>query len=622
MSATVETPLDLPAAQRLLAERFGHTAFRPGQAEAIGATLAGRDAVVLMPTGSGKSLCYQLPAALAFAAGRGTTLVVSPLIALMNDQVDGLRQRGVAAAALHSGQDELGQRETIAHLLTGKLALLYVSPERSALAGFRRLLARARVAFLAIDEAHCISQWGHDFRPEYQTLGELRERLGVPTLALTATATGRVLDEIQRSLCLRAPVRVLGSFTRPNLRFAVRHLPREVARQQALLAALERAGLRGAGPGRAIVYCATRKKVEAVAALLKSHGYHAGHYHAGRTDLARERAQHAFELGRARVLVATNAFGMGIDQPDVRLIVHFHTPGSVEAYYQEAGRAGRDGLPADCLLFFGVADLVTQRFLNRKSARSAADPRREGLLAGIEAYARSDRCRQAFITRYFTGVDPGERCGCCDTCTGAAEPAPAWPTAEQRPVTCAPPSADEADVIVATVAALSRPAGKGALAKALRGSRARALRRFGLLESPGHGALAHHDERCLTEAIEALIREGRLERRGAKYPTVWLRGRPVRERRAADPDAPVPPTTRARRPSRSELWRALDAYRRRQARALGWKRYMVFNNQAIDEIAAQQPDSLWALGQVHGIGPSKLERFGADILALVRRHGA
>jgi len=576
--------------------------------------------LTLMPTGGGQSLCFQLPALAARARGGGTTIVVSPLIALMNDQVEGMRSVGVAASALHSAQDELEQREVVAHLLTGKLDLLYVSPERAALAGFRRLLQRAPPALLAIDEAHCISQWGHDFRPEYMRLGELRETLGIPTIALTATATPRVLQEIERSLGLRDPVVIRGDFARPNLRFSVHHLSRDAERIDATIAALDAAGFRGGSPGRAIIYCATRKKVESVAQALKAGGLRAGMYHAGRSDRARAQAAHAYEVRRTPILVATNAFGMGVDHPDVRVIVHFQTPGSLEAYYQEAGRAGRDGAPADCHLLFGVRDLVTQRLLNNKSGGSG---QRGNLLAGIEAYARCSTCRQQFICTYFTG-EQQPTCGNCDACSEPERIATAAEEAAERsrrrqPIESLPGSAHE--TIVAAVGALRRPVGKSALARALRGSRAKAVKRLGLLSIDQHGDLADFDEASITAAVEELIREGRLERRGQKYPTVWLAGRPVRpQKAAADPDAPPARTKPSRHAAKSSLARALDNYRRRTARSLRWKSYMVFSNAVITQLDTLRPDSTWALEEIRGMGPAKVERFGDDILDLIRRH--
>jgi ATP-dependent DNA helicase RecQ len=307
------------AGREILASVFGYEDFRPGQAEAVCAALAGRDVVVLQPTGSGKSLCYQVPAIVAGRRGQGVTIVVSPLIALMRDQVGALEARGARVAALHSQQDADSQRAAVVRFLRGELELLYVSPERAALESFRRMLGRTRIALFAVDEAHCVSQWGHDFRPEYMRLAELRSFASAPMIALTATATAPVLAEIESGLGLRDPVVVRAGFDRPNLAFAVRALRTHEARIAALVGEIEAAGLRDRrATGRAIVYCSTRKVTERVAGELRSAGVAAGHYHAGRTGLARERAQHAFEAGRTRVLVATNAFGMGIDLPDIR----------------------------------------------------------------------------------------------------------------------------------------------------------------------------------------------------------------------------------------------------------------------------------------------------------------
>ncbi len=410
--------------EEALRDVFGHAGFRGGQRDAVDAVLAARDAVVLLPTGGGKSLCYQVPAIVAARTGRGVTIVVSPLIALMDDQVTALRGRGVAAAAIHSHMDDDERRAVIGGMVRGELEIVYVSPERAALDSFRRIVGRARIALIAIDEAHCVSQWGHDFRPEYLRLHELRRVVpDVPVIALTATATPRVMDEIVGSLELVLPAIVRGDFARPNLAFSVRHVREDAARVTAVIEALDAAGLRGrTGRGRAIVYCATRKKTEAVADALRAAGFAAGHYHAGRTALARERAHGAFAMGRTRVLCATSAFGMGIDFADVRVIVHFGAPGSVEAYYQEAGRAGRDGDPARCLLLFGPGDLVTQRRLMHGGSVARA----EAALAAMERYATTAVCRQQVLCGHFTGRDDHAACGVCDVCLDpdAVETAP------------------------------------------------------------------------------------------------------------------------------------------------------------------------------------------------------
>ena len=626
---------DLVDALAVLRDRFGHAAFRPGQAVAIEAVLAGRDAVVLLPTGAGKSSCYQVPAIVAAHRGAGTTVVVSPLIALMNDQVAGLRARGVAAAAIHSQQDDDERRAAIDAMVRGELAVVYVSPERAVAAGFVRLLGRARIAILAIDEAHCVSQWGHDFRPEYLRLHELRDAVEAPMIALTATATPRVMAEIASALELRDPVTVRGDFRRPNLAFAVEHHRGDESRLAATIEALERAGLRQrAGAGRGIVYCITRKKTESVASALKAAGFAVGHYHAGRTGLARERAQTAFALGRTRVLVATSAFGMGVDYPDVRVIVHFQAPGSLEAYYQEAGRAGRDGEPGHCLMLFGAADLVTQRRLHD----GAPGGRHDDALATLERYAHAVRCRQQILCGHFTGTDDHEACGRCDACADpgavqAARPdgrgahglrggasALGGPGLAGRPDEVAALGAAAQQVILAAVGAVHRRVGRINLAKALRGSHAKAVVAQGLERLPQYGALAELDEDAIVATIDQLIRERRLVRRGRKYPTVALPGaRPASARRSASPSRERRASGGGRRAT-SSVTLELDSYRRRMARQLKWKTYMVFQRGVIAAIDQQRPTSKEALARIPGLGPAKIARFGDDILAVVRRH--
>ncbi len=336
-----------------LRERFGHEAFRPGQQAVVEAVLAGEDVVAVMPTGGGKSLCYQLPALLV----PGTTLVVSPLIALMKDQVDALRKLGHDATFVNSSLDAAEQRARLAETAAGRWKLLYVAPERLGSARFLEAVASMRVARLAVDEAHCISQWGHDFRPDYARLGELRALIGSPpTAAFTATATRDVRDDVAKQLRLASPRVFVAGFERPNLRLIVRR-PGSVAEKMRLLTdALSESGT------PAVVYAATRKNVVEVASHLASRGIDAAAYHGGLDAAERSRVQDAFMSGATPVIVATNAFGMGVDKRDIRLVVHYDVPGSVEAYYQEAGRAGRDGESADCVLLYNYADVRIQRF--------------------------------------------------------------------------------------------------------------------------------------------------------------------------------------------------------------------------------------------------------------------
>jgi ATP-dependent DNA helicase RecQ len=627
MLSADEGPLPEPAL--LLKSHFGFDAFRSGQAEAINALVTGQDVAVILPTGGGKSLCYQIPALWMKARGRGTTVVISPLIALMKDQVEALQKRGIAAGALHSHEDELDQHRTVGQFLSGKLDLLYVSPEKAAGSWFRRQLDRAPVGLLAIDEAHCISQWGHDFRPEYMRLSEVKSQLQVPTIALTATATPEVLGEIIKQLGFADPHIVRGSFARDNLRFLVHPVGDDAGRIQRIIEILERMDLQRPGNGRAIIYCATRKKVEMVAEALTLRGLPAAHYHAGRTETQRKRAHQQYADGKRHLLVATNAFGMGIDMPDVRTIVHFQTPRSLEAYYQEAGRAGRDGEIAGCQLFFGVADLITQRFLTQKSAKSDAQRERgKNKLARMERYARiTQGCRQGAFIAHFTAERNTYACGLCDLCTESEAVLMRWEEAENRKAArskkssapALPLAAGDHDVILGAVDALKRPVGRTALAKCLRGSKDKSIKKYGLLKNPRYGHLTGHSEKSVLAAIDQLLEEGRLVKKGQKYPTVWLADKKVRE--ARDPAAPPSPSRSRRRPNQeNRLVRALDNYRKRVGRKLNWKPYMVFQNKTIAAIDAIRPDSEWALSEVPGLGPAKIERFGQDILELVRQH--
>jgi ATP-dependent DNA helicase RecQ len=626
---------DLVGALAVLRERFGHAAFRPGQAVAIEAVLGGRDAIVLLPTGAGKSSCYQVPAVVAARQGSGTTVVVSPLIALMNDQVEGLRARGIAAAAIHSQQDDEARRAALAALVRGELALVYVSPERAVLDGFQRLLGRARIAMLAIDEAHCVSQWGHDFRPEYLRLHELRGVIDAPVIALTATATPRVMAEIARGLALRDPVTVQGDFHRPNLAFEVQHHRGDEPRIRATVEALERAGLRQrTGAGRGIVYCSTRKKTEAVARALRAAGFAVGHYHAGRTGSLRERAQAAFACGRTRVLVATSAFGMGIDYPDVRVIVHFQAPGSLEAYYQEAGRAGRDGEPGHCLMLFGAADMMTQRRLHD----GADGDRHDAALRALERYANAATCRQQILCAHFTGSADHAACARCDACVDpeavrGARGARAGgrhghdglegprghegPDGHDGSIEVPACGASVQQVILDAVLAVHRRVGRGNLAKALRGSHAKAVIAQGLERLPQYGALGEISEAQILATIDQLIRDRRLVRRGRKYPTIALPG-PRTERHTERHTEGAPSAERRSGQRTSSVTLALDTYRKRMARQLKWKAYMVLQRGVIAAIDQQRPTSKEALARIPGLGPAKIARFGDDILAVVR----
>jgi ATP-dependent DNA helicase RecQ len=615
----------------LALQRFGHAKLTADQAAATAKFCGGEDVVVVWPTGAGKSLCFQLSAVWRRLQGQGPTLVISPLIALMDDQVAALRRRGIAAAALHSGHDALVAREATAHLRTGRLDLLYVSPERATMPHFVQLLRHSQVAALAVDEAHCISFWGHDFRPEYLQLGSLRHSLQVPAMALTATATSAVVQDLKTRLRLLDPAICRRPTLRSNLRLRVALFKQSAQRGAATVQALQQAGFvpgaaACAATGRCIVYVATRKQAETLSKFLLAAGFAAGLYHAGRTAAARQRATAAFTKRRTPILVATCAFGMGVDLPDIRLVVHARTPGSLEAYYQEAGRAGRDGAPAACVLLYAAADLVTQRRLGQQQAKtSAAAALLTQRLSALQDYALGSACRQTMIASYF-GEPCAPPCGACDVCDNAAAVTQACAAYSQGDAADAAtgPDLDAAglDCIVACVAALRRPIGARLLALGLRGSKQKALHRFGLLETAAHGALRQASESTLRQAIELLLAQGRLARRGKKYPTVWLPNKAVRAPAANTPagQGGRRRRTAGARPRPSPVAAALNRYNRQTARRLGWKPYRVLPRKVLAEIVETAPTSLWALQSVHGMGPSKVERFGADILALLAEH--
>ncbi|MFQ5668439.1 MAG: RecQ family ATP-dependent DNA helicase [Candidatus Binatia bacterium] len=548
---------------RFLEEQFGHTAFRPGQREVVQAVLAGRDALALMPTGGGKSLCYQLPASIL----EGVTLVVSPLIALMKDQVDSLVARGFPATYINSSLTPAERARRQEGCRAGRFRLVYIAPERLRSVAFREVLAATRVVRLAVDEAHCISQWGHDFRPDYMRLGELREAIGSPpTLALTATATTRVRRDIVRQLGLVEPGIFLAGFERPNLFFSVRR-PRSVAQK---LEACEAAVSQLGGPG--IIYAATRKNVERIAGHLSRPDRPAAAYHGGLPDDARAETQDAFMRGEVAVMVATNAFGMGVDKANIRFVLHYDIPGGMEAYYQEAGRAGRDGKPAQCCLLYNYADVRIQEFFLKGAnpslelieqvyaragqgaslagvdsnemavATAAGILERRGLLergpggiwslrgspvaagalpldrevlaekaahdrerlAAIVRYAETRTCRRKLLLEYFTDRSARQSCDGCDNCLG-------WHRRPARSLT-----AEEVRVVriaLSAVARLDDRFGKSRIAQVLVGSAAEPVRRFGLERLPTYGKLRGMPARGVGDLLENLADAGLLQRR-------------------------------------------------------------------------------------------------------------
>lgn len=631
---------------------FGHDSFRSGQREIIGAILAGHDAFALLPTGGGKSLTYQLPALLL----PGLTLVVSPLIALMHDQIERLSANGIAATALTSGLEPDEYERRAQGILNGAYRLLYVAPERLATSSFLALLSATRqrqgIALLAVDEAHCVSEWGHDFRPEYRQIGQIRAHLGTaPVLALTATATEQVRGDIATQLGLHEPFCWVGSFDRPNLVYEVR--PKDAGTYSALLGLFdsvrERHHLKRAAPSRpstailpqqpntpAIVYCQTRATVERICARLTADGVPALPYHAGLAAKERRAHQDAFVRDRVPVLVATIAFGMGIAKPDVRLVVHLDAPRTLEAYYQESGRAGRDGDPAHCVVFASLADRVKAEYF----ITQMADPERQRLARRqrdqVMAYCTTATCRRTALLDYFGEAYTNPSCGACDNCLRGSD----------KPSQTLEDLTTDAQKLLSAVARTGERFGLRYVIDVLRaaGNDKIVERGHDQLSVYGIGAAQsvqewqHIGQHLLLAGALALAEAG-----DPRYPVLrltpqaWeiLRGQrpfflapsmeahPVSSRRGTarrqgpqgGESATVPLDTHA-----SELFQRLRMLRRELAEERNVPPYVIFSDATLREMAQQRPRSRTAFAQISGVGSQKLEAFATSFTRAIEAY--
>jgi len=606
-------PMSPDSALEILQTIYGYDRFRGQQAEIVETVIGGGDALVLMPTGGGKSLCYQIPS----LARSGTGVIVSPLIALMQDQVDALRALDLNAAFINSsmGRGEIADTEEA--LLAGDIDMLYVAPERLLMPGMLKLLERTEIALFAIDEAHCVSQWGHDFRKEYLGLSILAERFpDVPRIALTATADERTREEIAGNLSLTEARRFVSSFDRPNIRYTIGDPENG---REAMLRFLEANHAGDTG----IVYCLSRKKVEQTAEWLSKQGFPALPYHAGLSAEERQRNQARFLREDGLIIVATIAFGMGIDKPDVRFVAHLNLPKSVEAYYQETGRAGRDGLPSNAWMAYGLQDVVNLRSM---MAKSEADERHKRVehqkLEAMLGLAELTGCRRRALLRYF-GDDLPEPCGNCDNCLS---PPVTWDATEAS------------RKAISAAYRTGQRFGVNYLVDVLLGKDDERIRRFGHDEQPTFGIGTEHSANEWRSLYRQLIARGVLavdvDGHGSVILTedarpvlrgerlLELRHAPVRgagrRSRGSSGGGRKPPVEIATR-DRS-LWEALRALRRRLSEVAGVPAYVVFNDSTLADMIALKPRSPGEMAQVSGVGAAKLERYGDEFLDVIREH--
>ncbi|MFA5353508.1 MAG: DNA helicase RecQ [Thermodesulfovibrionales bacterium] len=583
---------------------FGFRQFRPNQEPIIRNILNGRDVFAVMPTGGGKSLCYQLPASMM----EGTAVVISPLISLMKDQVDAAAENGITAAFMNSSLNSEEVSSVYRMLRDKRLKLLYIAPERFAMPHFLERLKAARISFFAIDEAHCVSEWGHDFRPDYLGLSLIPRMFpSVPVAAFTATATQKVQEDIITRIGLRKPHIVRASFNRPNLFYEVK--PKSKVGAQILAFIMERSGESG------IIYRTTRDSVTETAEFLRSKGIAALPYHAGLSAGERNRNQEAFNRDETQVIVATIAFGMGIDKSNVRFVIHADLPKNVEGYYQETGRAGRDGEPARCILFFGRGDIPKLRYfidaIPDEKERSIALEK----LNQMAGYALHNVCRRKQLLGFFGEEYPGENCGCCDICTGSVE---------QVDITI------DAQIIMSAISRTKQRFGAGHIVDIVTGADTKRIREFGHNEIKTYGAGKGRDKRYWRGIVDELLAQEALIQEGDPYPVLKIspKGSDILFGResisALRREEPKEKILREKIDEAAEYDRPLFGILRTVRKGLADEQqvppYVIFSDKTLHEICRRFPLTLSAMREISGVGDTKLERYGEIFIREIQRY--
>jgi ATP-dependent DNA helicase RecQ len=581
-------------AEELLQRYYGYQSFRPGQARVIKSILQGCDTLAIMPTGAGKSICFQIPALLF----DGVTLVVSPLIALMKDQVDTLTNLEIPASFINSSLSAGEVERRIEKTAAGTYKILYVAPERLAAPTFLEMVKELKVAFLAIDEAHCVSQWGHDFRPSYRRIAAFVSKLARRPVvaAFTATATDQVQTDILRLLALNDPNVYVTGFDRSNLYFSVY---RRVKKEDFLFSYLaQNANESG------IIYAATRKEVDKIYTFLQEKGFAVGRYHAGLREKERKAAQERFLNDDFQIMVATNAFGMGIDKSNIRYVIHYNLPKNMEAYYQEAGRAGRDGEPSACILLFSPQDIIIQKYLIEQTVYAPARKKNElEKLQTMVDYVHTNQCLRRFILAYFDEDDLPENCGHCRNCDGQ------WITVDLT---------EEAEKIFSCIVRMRGAYGINLIAQVLKGSSSKKIKGLGFDHLSTYGIMQEKTLDEIKDLINQLIAEDYLEVTGGQYPVVKLRPKALAVLKGPTQVWGKREKIEPALAEKDPLFEELRRLRKTIAEQEKVPPYIIFNDATLREMARKKPTTKEELLTVKGVGGKKLEKYGAVFLAVIR----